>query len=106
MRVLRVRGFAVLLAGQAISESGNWIALIAIWGFAAFKFDVGPADLALLFVVLSAPGALLGPLLGVPIDRLGPRRTLVIANLLGMLDAIALTQANSYFTIILLALPL
>ena len=41
MRVLRVRGFALLLAGQAISETGNWIAVIAIWGFASFQFDVG-----------------------------------------------------------------
>jgi predicted MFS family arabinose efflux permease len=106
MRVLRVRGFALLLAGQAISESGNWIAVIAIWGFASFKFDVGAGDLALLFVVLSVPGAVLGPLLGVPIDRLGPRRTLILANVLGIVDALALTQANSYTTIILLALPL
>jgi MFS family permease len=105
-RVLRVRGFGLLLAGQAINATGSWVAVIAIWGFAAFRFDVGPGDLALLFVVLSVPGALLGPLLGVPIDRLGPRRTLIIANLLGMLDAIALTQANSYITIIILALPL
>src|SRR5215207_10377162 len=106
MRVLRVRGFALLLAGQAISESGNWIAVIAIWGFASFEFDVGAGDLALLFVVLSVPGAVLGPLLGVPIDRLGPRRTLLIANVLGMVNALALTQANSYRMIVLLALPL
>jgi predicted MFS family arabinose efflux permease len=106
MRVLRVRGFALLLAGQAISESGNWIAVIAIWGFASFEFDVGPGDLALLFVVLAVPGALLGPLLGVPIDRLGPRRTLLLANLLGMVDALLLTQADSYAKIIVLALPL
>jgi len=106
LRVVRVRGFGLLLAGQAINATGSWVAVIAIWGFAAFKFDVGPGDLALLFVVLSVPGALLGPLLGVPIDRLGPRRTLIIANLLGMVDAIALTQADSYITIILLALPL
>src|SRR3954451_6563807 len=106
MRVLRVRGFALLLAGQAISESGNWIAVIAIWGFASFTFDVSAGDLALLFVVLSVPGALLGPLLGVPIDRLGPRRTLLIANLIGVLDALALTRATSYEMIIVLALPL
>jgi predicted MFS family arabinose efflux permease len=106
MGVLRVKGFAVLLVGQAISESGNWISAIAIWGFASFEFDVGPGDIALLFVVLSVPGALLGPLLGVPIDRLGPRRTLLLANLLGMVDALLLTQANSYTTIIVLALPL
>jgi predicted MFS family arabinose efflux permease len=105
-RVLRARGFALLLAGQAVNATGSWVAIIAIWGFAAFKFDVGPGDIALLFVVLSVPGALLGPLLGIPIDRLGPRRTLVLANLLGVVDALALTQANSYLAIILLALPL
>jgi predicted MFS family arabinose efflux permease len=105
-RVLRARGFALLLAGQAINATGSWVAIIAIWGFAAFEFDVGPGEIALLFVVLSIPGALLGPLLGVPIDRLGPRRTLVLANLLGVVDALALTRADSYLTIILLALPL
>jgi predicted MFS family arabinose efflux permease len=106
MRVLRIPGFAPLLVGQAVNETGNWIAVIAIWGFASFRFDVGAGDLALLFVVLSVPGALLGPLLGVPIDRLGPRRTLLIANLVGVLDALALTRADSYRMIILLALPL
>ncbi|HEV2810097.1 MAG TPA: MFS transporter [Acidimicrobiales bacterium] len=106
MRLLRVPGFAPLLAGQSVNAIGNWVAIIAIWGFAAFRFDAGAGDLALLFVALSVPGALLGPLLGVPIDRLGPRRTLVLANVLGFLDALALTQADSYETIILLALPL
>ena len=106
MRVLRIKGFAPLLVGQAVNETGNWIAVIAIWGFASFKFDVSAGDLALLFVVLSVPGALLGPLLGVPIDRLGPRRTLLIANLIGVVDALALTRADSYAMIIVLALPL
>lgn len=101
-----MRGFPLLLAGETVNATGSWVAIIAIWGFAAFKFDAGPGDLALLFVVLSLPGAVLGPLLGVPIDRLGPKRTLVVANLLGMANAIALTQADSYLTIILLALPL
>ncbi len=106
MRVLRVPGFALLLAGQAVNTTGSWISAIAIWGFAAFKFDVGASELALLFVALSVPGALLGPALGVPIDRFGPKATLVVANVLGMLDALALTQAHSYSQIVLLALPL
>ncbi|MDP9404833.1 MAG: MFS transporter, partial [Actinomycetota bacterium] len=106
MRVLRVPGFGPLLAGEAVNAIGNWVALIAIWGFAAFRFDAGAGDLALLFVVLALPGALLGPVLGVAIDRLGPRRTLILANALGFLDALAMTQAGSYGTVILLALPL
>ena len=106
MRVLRVPGFGALLAGEAVNAIGNWVALIAIWGLAAFRFDAGAGDLAVLFVVLSLPGAVLGPVLGVAIDRLGPRRTLILANSLGFLDALALTQAESYSSIIVLALPL
>ncbi|HSH22679.1 MAG TPA: MFS transporter, partial [Acidimicrobiales bacterium] len=106
MRVLRAPGVRTLLLGQAVNAIGNWVAIIAIWGFAAFRFDAGAGDLALLFVALSVPGALLGPLLGVPIDRLGPRRTLILANGLGFLDALALTQAESYEAVIVLALPL
>lgn len=106
MRVLKVPGFRSLLAGEAVNAIGNWVALIAIWGLAAFRFDAGAGDLALLFVVLSIPGAILGPVLGVAIDRLGPRRTLILANGLGFLDALALTQADSYASVIALALPL
>ena len=106
MHILRVPGFGPLLAGQAVNAVGNWVAIIAIWGFAAFRFDADAGDLALLFVVLSLPGAFLGPLLGVAVDRLGPRRTLLIANLLGFVNALALTQADSYGAVILLALPL
>jgi predicted MFS family arabinose efflux permease len=106
VNVLRIRGFPRLLIGEAVSATGNWIAVIAIWGFASFQFDASASDLALLFVVLSLPGALLGPLLGVPIDRLGPKRTLVLANVLGIVDALLLTQADSYLQIVLLALPL
>ena len=106
MRVLRAPGFGPLLAGQAVNAIGNWVALLAIWGFAAFRFDAGAGDLALLFVVLSVPGVLLGPFLGVPIDRLGPRHTLVLANGLGVVNALALTQAGSYTAIMVLALPL
>ena len=106
MRALRVPGFGLLLAGEAVNATGNWVAVIAIWGFAAFRFDAGAADLALLLVALSAPGVLLGPPLGVLIDRLGPRRALILADAGGFLNALALTQADSYAMVILLALPL
>lgn len=99
-------GFRSLLAGQAVNAIGNWIAVVAIWGFAAFRFDATAGDLALLFVVLSLPGTLVGPVLGVVVDRLGPRRALIIANVVGCCNALALTQADSYRLVILLALPL
>lgn len=106
MGVLRVPRFRLLLAGQAVNAIGNWVALTAVWGFAAFHFDASAGDIAVLFVVLSVPGALLGPALGVPVDRLGPRRTLILANALGFLSALSLTQAESYTAVIVLAVPL
>ena len=106
MRPLRTPGFGLLVAGEAVNSVGNWVAIITIWGFASFRFDAGAGDIALLFVVLSLPGAVLGPALGVPIDRLGPRRTLIIANVMGIADTLLLTQASSYGEVILLALPL
>lgn len=106
MRVLRTPGFARLAVGQSVNAVGNWVAIIAIWGFASFEFDASAADLALLFVALSIPGAVLGPGLGVVIDHLGPRRSLMVANGLGVANALALTQAESYLGIVALALPL
>lgn len=106
MRVLRVRPFRLLLAGEAVNAVGNWVAIVAIWGFAAFRFDADAGDLATLFVILSVPGTLLGPALGVVIDRVGPRRSLLWANAAGACSALALTGADSYRDVILLALPL
>lgn len=106
MRLPRAPGLFPLLAGQTVNAIGNWVAIIAVWGFAAFEFDAGPGDLALLFVVLSLPGAFLGPVLGVWIDRLGPRRALILANLAGFAVALSLVRAQSYLQVVLLALPL
>ncbi|MGH9157551.1 MAG: MFS transporter [Acidimicrobiales bacterium] len=106
MRLLRTPTFGPLLAGQAVNAIGNWVALVAVWGIAAFRFDAGAGDLALLLVVLSVPGVVLGPFLGLPIDRLGPRRTLILANGLGLANALTLTQARSYAAVMVLAIPL
>lgn len=106
MRVLKAPGFSPLLVGQAVNSIGNWVAIIAIWGFAAFDFDASSADLAILFVVVSVPGAILGPMLGVAVDRFGPRTTLMVSNFAGFVTALALTQAGSYDEVIVLALPL
>ena len=96
MHLLRDRSFALLVCGQAISGIGSWAALVAIWGFAAYRFDAGPGDIALLAASWGIPAALLGPVAGVPIDRIGPRKVLVASQLLGAGAALALLTADSY----------
>ena len=38
--------------------------LVALWGFASFRFDAGPGAIALLGLAWALPPVLLGPLAG------------------------------------------
>ena len=96
MSLLRDRRFALLAAGQAVNGIGSWCALVAMWGYAAYKFDAGPAQLALIGLSWSLPPTLIGPVAGVPVDRLGPRRVLVAADLGAAAVSLALMGAGSF----------
>lgn len=96
MHLLRDRRFALLFAGQAVNGIGSWAALVAMWGFAAYRFHSGGSQIALLALSWSAPAALLGPLIGVPIDRLGPRRVLIGAYLAAAAAAAAMALSQSF----------
>src|SRR5262249_38673090 len=87
---------------QAVNGIGSWCALVALWGYAAYRFDASPAQVALLSLSWSLTGALFGPIGGVPVDRLGPRRALVIADGFAALVAVALVFSNSYAQLVLL----
>ena len=102
MSLLRDRRFALLLAGQAVNGIGSWCALIALWGYAAYRFNASPAQIALLSLSWSLPAAVFGPLGGVPIDRFGPRRALVVADGAAALVSIALAFTNSYYELVAL----
>src|SRR6516165_8185820 len=102
MSPLRDRRFVLLLAGQAVNGIGSWCALIALWGYAAYRFDASPAQIALLSLSWSLPAAVFGPLGGVPIDRFGPRRALIAADGAAALVSIALAFTNSYYELVAL----
>ena len=90
MRLLRQGPFALLCAGSALNAIGSWAAIIAIWGFASSHFHANSIQIALLGLAWSAPGALVGPLAGVPVDRFGPRVVLVASDALGVATAVAM----------------
>lgn len=96
MHLLRSRSFLLLFLGQAVNGIGTWAALVALWGFAAYEFDSGPAQIAMIGVAWSLPAALIGPFAGVPIDRFGPKRVLVVAYAAGAGAALAMASATSY----------
>jgi predicted MFS family arabinose efflux permease len=96
MHLFRNRRFALLFAGQAVNGIGSWAALIALWGFGAYKFHSGGTRIALLSMCWAVPAAVLGPLAGVPIDRLGPRRVLIGAYTCSAVAALAMAMTRSF----------
>jgi predicted MFS family arabinose efflux permease len=100
---LRNPRFAALLVAEAVNSIGSWASAIALWGFAAYRFDATSGQVSLLIICWSVPVAVLGPPLGVVVDRLGARRALILAYLLGAGAALGLAAANSLLVLDLLA---
>jgi MFS family permease len=96
MHLLRTRSFLLLFVGQALNGIGSWAALVALWGFAAYQFDSGPAQIALIGLGWAVPSAIVGPFAGVPIDRIGAKRVLVMAYLAGAVAAVLMSFATSF----------
>ena len=87
--------FVMLLAAQTVNSVGGWACGIALWGFAAYRYHAGPLPVALLTLCWAAPPAVLGPLLGMSVDRLGPQRALTLGYLAAAAAAAGLASAGS-----------
>jgi len=73
------RNFRNLLAGQFISELGNWFNFIAGLGLVRVVSEASPKAAGLLFVCRILPFALVSPIAGTFVDRFS-RRTVMIAS--------------------------
>ena len=103
MRLLRSGRFSLLFAGTALNGIGDWATLVALWGFAAFRFHAGPAEIAALGLAWALPGALFSPAAGIPIDRLGPRTVLLGAFAAGAATSITMATAQTFAMLTALA---
>ena len=73
------RNFRNLLAGQFISELGNWFNFIAGLGLVRLVSDASPTAAGLFFLARLLPFALMSPIAGTFVDRFS-RRTVMIAT--------------------------
>src|SRR5579859_560578 len=78
---LRHRPFRLLFAGQAVSDLGDWLDLLALLFLIAFRWRLGPAALSALVLAQLLPFALIGSFAGVLADRWPRRATLVGCDL-------------------------
>lgn len=75
------RNFRNLLAGQFISELGNWFNFIASLGLVRMVSDASPMAAGILFVCRLMPFALFSPIAGTFVDRFSRRQVMIITDL-------------------------
>ena len=84
MKVLKNRNFMYLWLGQIISQFGDRLTQMAIFGFIFQRFAGNPSAMAnakvIFFTLL--PVFLINPVAGVYVDRWGKRKTMYVADLI------------------------
>lgn len=75
------RNFRNLLAGQFISELGNWFNFIASLGLVRWVSEASPMAAGILFVCRLLPFAVFSPIAGTFVDRFSRRQVMIITDL-------------------------
>src|SRR5687767_11005028 len=75
------RNFRNLLAGQFISELGNWFNFIAGLGLVRLVSDASPTAAGIFFVCRLVPFAIASPIAGTFVDRFSRRQVMIITDL-------------------------
>jgi MFS family permease len=75
------RNFRNLLAGQFISELGNWFNFIASLGLVRVVSEASPTAAGILFVCRLVPFAIASPIAGTFVDRFSRRQVMIITDL-------------------------
>ena len=75
------RNFRNLLAGQVISELGNWFNFIAGLGLVRYVSDASPVAAGIFFVCRLFPFSIVSPIAGTFVDRFSRRQVMIITDL-------------------------
>jgi len=89
------RNFRNLLAGQFISELGNWFNFIAGLGLVRIVSDASPTAAGLFFVARLLPFALMSPIAGTFVDRFSRRTVMIATDILRFFVALAFLVVTS-----------
>jgi len=106
-RVLMSRRFFVLWLAQLVSAFGDWLALLALFSFVAYRLYGAPSQVSWMLISFTLPAAFLGPIAGVFVDRWDIKRTMIVSDLiravLAALLAFSTDLSQIYFLVFALS---
>jgi MFS family permease len=91
----RNRPFRNLLAGQVISELGNWFNFIASLGLVRLVSDASPVVAGILFACRLIPFAFASPIAGTFVDRFSRRQVMIATDLARVVVALMFLLVSS-----------
>jgi len=89
------RNFRNLLAGQVISELGNWFNFIAGLGLVRLVSDASPIAAGVFFLCRLLPFAFASPIAGTFVDRFSRRQVMIATDLLRAFVALSFLLVRS-----------
>lgn len=91
---LRIRDFRLLLAGQLLSNVGDWLLLVAA-PFFVFELTGSTMATGLTLTAEAVPAIVLGPVAGVFVDRWDRRRTMIATDVLRAATVLSMLAVHS-----------
>src|SRR3954453_14443093 len=89
VRALRSRNYRLFFSGQSISLIGTWMTRVAT-GWLVYRLTGSAVLLGTVSFAGQAPTFFLGPVAGVLVDRWDRHRTLVVTQIVSMLQSFAI----------------
>ena len=89
------RNFRNLLAGQFISELGNWFNFIAGLGLVRLVSEASPTAAGIFFLARLLPFAVVSPIAGTFVDRFSRRQVMIWTDLARVFVALSFLLVGS-----------
>jgi MFS transporter, DHA3 family, macrolide efflux protein len=98
--LFRVRGFALLWVGETVSQVGDGLNRVALLWF-VYQVNHSALKTSVVGVLQTVPALVLSPLIGVYLDRLSKKRTLIVVSVVHgvLVAAIPLLHALGLLTL-------
>ena len=97
--VLRERNFSLLWSGQVISNFGDRFNYMAVMGLILFNWEGSALDAGFMFIFMTLPALLFGPIAGVVVDRYDKKRVMILCDIVRAAFVAMLPFVTSLFQV-------